>query len=81
MLFTEVAISHLQNQRKIRRLRKGQGKYPQLEEELINHISSEREKGHLIRSVCKEKQDLSFLKFTRIVRKDSMPVLAGCIDF
>ena len=46
--FREVAINQIQSERRIRRLRKGQGKYTRLEEDPVGYISSEREKGHCI---------------------------------
>ena len=47
--YREVAINQIQkSERRIRRLRKGQGKYTRLEEGLVGYISSEREKGHCI---------------------------------
>ena len=46
--FREVVINQIQGERRIRRLRKGQGKYTRLEEDLVDFISSEREKGHCI---------------------------------
>ena len=56
--FREVVINQIQGERRIRRLRKGQGKYTRLEEDLVGYISSEREKGHCISKSMQRKARL-----------------------